>query len=210
MYKLKLLYIEDRGKTDLIRLILSYANQDYESVRIKTTEWSQYKPYMPFEQLPVLVVDDSLKISQPIVICRFLAKCFQLNGLNDFESIQCDMVVEQLREIIDLFTLQIIHEYDLNKKNKSLQQFMTDILPKTLNGFQKMLTMNHCKFIVGKQVTWADLALVNAWEWLDEIFRPVILNQYPMIKNHNEFIRSIKPVGDWFKTQKPLRVSKNV
>ena len=206
--KLKLIYFEDRGKTDLIKLILSLANQPYEDIQIKPTEWSQYKPYMPFEQVPVLVVNDTNMIAQPMIICRYLAQLFRLNGSSDLESIMCDMVVEQLREVID-YSVQIVQEYDLAKRSILVNNFMNNLLPKTLNGYEKMLSLNRNKFIVGNQLTWADLALVNGWEWLDEICGSV-LRQYQLVKAHNEFVRSVKAVSDWFKSQKPLRVAKNV
>lgn len=79
-YKFKLLYFEDRGSADLIKLLFSIADQQYDSVQIKQSEWSTYKPFMPFEQLPVLVINDDIRIAQTNAICRFLANLFNLEG----------------------------------------------------------------------------------------------------------------------------------
>nr|UOU03294.1 glutathione S-transferase sigma 5 [Brachionus rubens] len=204
--KFKLIYFEDRGKADLIKLLFAYSNQSYEDVQIKPLEWNFYKSLMPFEQLPVLIVNDEIKIAQAITIARYLANKLNLNGSNDTESILCDMVVEQLRECGDYAT-QIMQEIDINKRNLMTQKFSNDILTKTLNGFEKMLSVNSGKYIVGNKITWADLALVNGLEWLDELGKQ-ILNYYPFVKMHNEYIRNIPQVNEWFRLQKPLRVFK--
>ncbi|CAF0769074.1 unnamed protein product [Brachionus calyciflorus] len=202
----KLIYFEDRGKADLIKLLFAYTGKTYEDVQIKPSDWNFYKSFMPFEQLPVLVVNEGLKIAQAITIARYLANKFNLTGSNDNESILCDMVVEQLRECGDNASL-IIQEIDINKRNLLSQKFLSDILPKTLNGFEKMLSVNSGRFIVGNKITWADLALVNSLEWLDELSKQVLKN-YPFVKTHNEYIRNIPQVNEWFKLQKPLRVFK--
>jgi len=52
-YKFKLIYFEDRGKADLIKLLFYLGKQEYEDVQIKQTDWNNFKTFMPFEQLPV-------------------------------------------------------------------------------------------------------------------------------------------------------------
>nr|AYN44501.1 glutathione S-transferase S5 [Brachionus rotundiformis] len=204
--RFKLMYLEDRGKADLIKLLFAYLNQTYEDFRIKPTEWNYYKSFMPFEQLPVLLVDDTVQIAQATTIGRFLAKKFNLQGKDDIESTLCDMVIEQIRECGD-FATQIIQEIDSNKKKILNQKYLGEILPRTLGGFEKMLNLNGSSCIVGNQLTWADLALTNSLAWLDE-FSARLLQNYPLVKRHNEYIMSIPSVNEWFKSQKPLSVYK--
>lgn len=205
-YRFKLIYFDDRGKADLIKLIFACASNTFEDIKIKQSEWSLYKSFMPFEQLPVLIVNDQMKIAQTNTICRFLANYFGLNGSNDLESIMCDMIVEQLRECADsvIFCMQ---ELDHQKRAQMYSRFQSDTLLKTLNGFEKILTINKSKYIVGSRLTWADLAMVNAWEWLDETSRR-LFDQYDLVKSHYEFIRRIPLVAEWFAKQTPLRVLK--
>lgn len=99
--------------------------------------------------------------------------------------------------------MRYIQEIDLVKKDQLKNKFLNEILPKTLNGFEKMLGLNRGKFIVGKTLTYADLGLVNAWEWLDDNSKQ-ILNQYPLVKSHDCFIRTIPCVGEYFHKLKPL------
>jgi glutathione S-transferase len=207
-HKFKLIYFDDRGPADLIKLILSLNDQQYENIQIKNSEWNNYKQFMPFEQLPVLIVNDLFKLAQTNSICRYLSKIFNLNGANEIESAMCDMVLEQIRECFEQAS-QSQNELDLNKRFQSANKFLNETLPKTLDGFQKMLGLNNDKFLVGNQMTCADLALINSWEWMDDVSKSV-LNYYPLVKNHNECMRKMPKISEFYKSQKPLRVLKNV
>ena len=41
-YKFKLIYFEDRGKADLIKLLFFLGKQVFEDVQIKQTEWNNF------------------------------------------------------------------------------------------------------------------------------------------------------------------------
>ena len=207
-YKFKLIYFEDRGKADLIKLMLHLGKQTYEEIQIKQTEWNYYRSFMPFEQVPVLILNDEHKIAQMNTICRFLANRFQLSGKTEIESITCDMIVEQLRECGD-HALQAMNETDHAKRIQLTNRFLNETLVQTLVGYEKMLSQNSTKYIVGDGLTWADLALVNGWEWLDHASRKIMAN-YPLVRSHESFIRTIPEVADWLKKQKPLTVLKKV
>ena len=116
------------------------------------------------------------------------------------------MINEQLKDCVD-HTVKSLQEMDIVKKNQQLTRFQTETLPRALNGYEKLLSLNSNKFIVGNSLTWADLALVNAWEWLDDQCK-ALLNLYPLVQSHNEFMRSIPKVAEWLREQKPLRVFK--
>lgn len=96
-YKFKLIYLEDRGTTDLIKLIFKFASKTYDDVQIKHSEVNLYKKFMLFESLPVLILNESLsgdeiRLSQTNTICRFLGSYFNLNGQNEIEAYFCDMI----------------------------------------------------------------------------------------------------------------------
>lgn len=208
IYRFKLIYSEDRGKADLIKLIFFFKNQIYEDLQIKQADQIFYSNFMPFEELPVLIIDDEFKIAQVNSICRFLAKYFDLDGGNEIEKVMCDMVVERLRECSDQYSL--ITQNESLQKNVSLSRFLNETLTKTLNGYEKILAMNiKFRYIVGTEISWADLAVINSWEWLDDNLKQLI-NHYPLVKRHYDFIRNIKEVNEWFNKQKPLRVNKKV
>ena len=45
-YKFKLIYFEDRGKADLIKMLLYLGKHSYEDIQIKQAEWTYYKRYV--------------------------------------------------------------------------------------------------------------------------------------------------------------------
>ena len=153
-----------------------------------------------------MVLNDEIRIAPANTICRFLASRFNLNGSNEIENIQCDMINEQLRECAD-YALKIVRESDIVKRHELQAKFLGELLPKTLNGYEKMLSLSS-RFIVGSVLSWADLGMLLAWEWLDEASKQLI-GRYPLVKSHNEFIRSLPKVSEWLREQKPLRVFKN-
>lgn len=168
--QLKLIYFEERGKIDLIKLLLACIEQPYEDIRVNQAELSTYQPLAPFNQLPLLIINDQHRISQEISICRYLAQVGGLTGANLIQSTTCDMIVEQLRECTE----------------KKQNHFALD---KTLEGLEKLTSLNgENKFIVGSSLTWADLALVNAWEWLFSDYESMrtIGAKYPLIKSHSK------------------------
>ena len=118
----------------------------------------------------------------------------------------CDMVVEQLKECADQAVLSL-QEIDIQRRNILIAKFINETLAKTLSGYEKMLSVNNSRYIVGNRMTWADLALVNAWEWLDDHSRQLI-QRYPLVKRHNDFIRNLNEIKEWYNRQRPLRVNK--
>lgn len=82
-----------------------------------------------------------------------------------------------------------------------------------MDGLEKLICLNETsKYVVGAKLTWADLAMVNACEWLlnGNSNRALIANRFPLVKAHNEFVRSLPTVQEWFSNQKPLGRVKNV
>jgi glutathione S-transferase len=53
---------------------------------------------MPFGMLPVLEIDGKL-IGQSNSIARYLAKQYGLAGRDEWESLQCDMLVDTLTDL---------------------------------------------------------------------------------------------------------------
>ena len=53
---------------------------------------------MPFGMLPVLEIDGKL-VGQSNSIARYLAKRYGLAGRDEWESLQCDMLVDTLSDL---------------------------------------------------------------------------------------------------------------
>lgn len=58
-----------------------------------------YLSAMPFGQVPVLEVDGK-KINQSFAICRYLAKQYNLAGKNDWEALEIDVTVDNIKDLL--------------------------------------------------------------------------------------------------------------
>ena len=106
MAEYKLVYFNLKGRAESSRILFELAKQKYEDYRAEFSEWPELKLKQVFQQLPVLeITEDGKKsvIAQSHTIERFLASRFGLDGKNDIERAHCDMVAEQVRDIIDAF-----------------------------------------------------------------------------------------------------------
>lgn len=53
---------------------------------------------MPFGMLPVLEIDDQV-VAQSNAIARYLARIYGLAGKDEWESLQCDVLVDTLGDL---------------------------------------------------------------------------------------------------------------
>ncbi|VDO95293.1 unnamed protein product [Soboliphyme baturini] len=70
-----LIYFDSKGIGEPIRLILAYAGQQFQDVRLNMDEWLEKKTYTRFGQLPVLEVDGK-PLNQSLAILHYLAEIF--------------------------------------------------------------------------------------------------------------------------------------
>jgi glutathione S-transferase len=75
MVQYKLTYFDLRALGEPARLILHYAKQPFDDVRITHADWPKLKPSTPFGQVPVLEVDGK-PLAQSFAIYRYLARQF--------------------------------------------------------------------------------------------------------------------------------------
>lgn len=116
----KLIYFNARGRAEHIRLIFAYSGIEYEDYRIPKERWPEYKksessdrieyrnnigaPLIceisetPFGMLPILEIDGKV-ISQSNAISRFLAQKYGLTGKDEWEALQCDVLVDSLGDL---------------------------------------------------------------------------------------------------------------
>merc|ERR1712080_627294 len=91
MPMVKLLYFDVQGKGELIRLLLSAGNIDFEDFRFSFQDWPKHKPSTPFGQAPVLYWDGE-ELPQSMAIARFVARKVGMAGNSDMEFAQADSV----------------------------------------------------------------------------------------------------------------------
>ena len=119
------------------------------------------------------------------------------------------MVIDQVSDALTML-IRIYSEFmsDQAKLMTALSQAAVDLFPKQLSGIENILARNRNKegFLVGSSVTFADLHLITFYDWLREE-KEAVLDQLPLLKKHDEMIRSIPVISDHIKRNARVRVS---
>nr|XP_012142108.1 PREDICTED: glutathione S-transferase-like isoform X4 [Megachile rotundata] len=152
----KLIYFNARGRAEHIRYIFAYAGIDYVDERISKERWPELKKSMPYGMLPVLEIDGK-PISQSNAVARYLARKHNLTGRDEWEAMQCDVLVDTLGDLKQ-FISQYRTEEDLFKKEEKKAKLLKETIPFYLNKFEKTVGENG-GYAVGSTI------LCSQWHW---------------------------------------------
>lgn len=205
--KYKLWYFNARGQSEVIRLIFAAAGIKYEDFRFEHVDWPKYKPLTPFGKVPMLEIKNTetnevKNLSQSNAICRYLANEFKLNGQTNFENAQIDMYIDQLKDVF-FALVKVYAETDVEKQKTLFTAYYNETVKSLLESLEKKLQTNNTGYLVGESLTWLDLAIIGAWDWiwLHDPSESKLLNEFKLVKEHNERIRSIPNVATWLETR---------
>ncbi|XP_044269049.1 glutathione S-transferase-like [Tribolium madens] len=190
----KLIYFNARGRAEHIRFIFAYAGVDYEDERIPREKWPEIKKRTPFGMLPVLEIDGKA-VAQSNAVARYLARQYGLAGRNEWEALQCDVLVDTLGDLKQVLA-QFRMEQDPIKKEEKKARLMKETIPFYLSKFEKMLSENN-GFSVGSEITWCDFVFAVSLENFEHIFGKAALDQYPALKALKIKVYNIPSINAW-------------
>jgi len=176
MTKYKLTYFDLEARGELIRLIFTVAKVKYEDHRVSFDEWPQIKPKMPFQQLPVLYIDDNPPLTQSGAIEKYLASIYGLNGDNELEAAYIEMITNQINDVT-LSALPFFEKDEKVKDEKFSKQFQEKIIP-SMKYIENQ--MNNNEFLVGKKLSYADLFVMQIILYFKRAF-PKYLPEIPKL-----------------------------
>jgi glutathione S-transferase len=147
-------------------------------------------------------------IAQSNSIVRFVANRLGLAGRNDIERAHSDMIMEQIRDVFDsLIGVYILKEDNPDKKIR-LEKIIAETAPDRFKAIQNILEANKDGngFLVGNQVSCADLALINVYDWLRER-KGEVLAKLPALQQHEAKIRSLPQLTEYLKKNDSVRLT---
>lgn len=100
--------------------------------------------------------------------------------------------------------VKFIWEPNQEIKKVFKKTFTEDIIPQTMKHFENKLKENNTGFLIGKKLTFVDLALFRIVENVEENFlfcRQMVLDSNPLVKAHYEKISSIPNIAEWIKNR---------
>ncbi|KAF1757921.1 hypothetical protein GCK72_014378 [Caenorhabditis remanei] len=175
MVHYKLVYFNARGLAEISRQLFHLAGVEYEDHRIEDQEFAELKPNLPTGQVPILYIDN-VPFSQSTAIARYLARKFGFAGKNSEEELLADAIVDTFKDFIESFRTFVVGvltgESEENMK-KIREEVMKPAVKTYLTYLNKILEKSESGYLVGNELTWADLVvadnlttLINA-EFLD-------------------------------------------
>ncbi|XP_014214032.1 glutathione S-transferase-like [Copidosoma floridanum] len=190
----KLIYFNARGRAEHIRFVLAYAGVDYVDERVPKERWPELKKSVPYGQLPVLEVDGQ-RVAQSNAIARYLARKYGLVGADEWEAMQCDVLVDSLGDLRQEL-LQFQKEEDLFKREEKKAKFAKETIPFFLNKFEQTVGKNN-GYAVGSSTTWADFVFAVALENFEQMFGGGALESYPALRSLKQRVHGIPAIAEW-------------
>jgi len=197
MSEYKLTYFNGRGRAETSRLLFAAAGVAYEDNRIEREQWPGLKPTAPFGQLPILEVD-GVKLSQSNTIARFLARRFKLAGKTDLEQARADMLADCYEDTLKP-TMAYFFEKDEEKKAAAKKKFLEEQLPASLTLLEKLLKENNGGdgYLVGDDLTWADLGLLTVASFLKLSGAEEPFSKYPKLQALHDRVENLPKIAAW-------------
>nr|QUF59412.1 glutathione S-transferase GSTS8-4 [Brachionus angularis] len=202
MINYRLVYFNARGRAEVIRYILAYADQKYEDFRVNESDWQVYKSKTLFGKLPVLEISDgsaTVQLAQSLAIARFLAAQYGLVGTTELEKARADMIGEQLADVLNMYNLvRFETNPELKAKNESL--FFRETLPYYASLFEKMFEAQKTTFVAADILTWADFAFAAFWDLIGDKKDP-IFETCEICKTMVSKVENLPQIKEWKRTR---------
>ncbi|KAL1517746.1 hypothetical protein ABEB36_001477 [Hypothenemus hampei] len=199
-HQYKLLYFDLPGRAEHIRYIFAYAGIEYEDARIQKDQWPEIKKSTPFGKVPVLLIDGQ-PIAQSNAIARYLARKFGLAGKDEWEALQCDVLVDTLGDLQASVT-QAMKEPDPIKREEVRARVTKEELPFYLTKFEKIVRDNG-GYSVGNDITWSDLVFAVLLDQFESTYGKTSLNGYPSLKGLKDKVHNVPNIKSYLETRPP-------
>ncbi|EDL77744.1 rCG25753, isoform CRA_b [Rattus norvegicus] len=202
--KPKLYYFQGRGRMESIRWLLATAGVEFEEEFLETRE--QYEKlqkdeyltplfHIPdgcllFGQVPLVEIDGML-LTQTRAILSYLAAKYNLYGKDLKERVRIDMYADGTQ---DLMMMIIGAPFKApQEKEESLALAVKRAKNRYFPVFEKILKDHGEAFLVGNQLSWADIQLLEAILMVEEVSAPV-LSDFPLLQAFKTRISNIPTI----------------
>jgi glutathione S-transferase len=165
-------------------------------------EWAKIKSKTPMGQLPLLEFDGNV-LCQSTAIGRYLARECGLAGKNSYEMALADMYVDGIQDMwANLHTVYMpLMTGDQQTFKSEWAKFKVDHLPTFLQRYDGFLCANKSGWLVGNNITWADLTVSEFLANLQDSFAADALEGHPNLKKYVEKVQSLPQVKEYIKNR---------
>ncbi|NP_001096118.2 glutathione S-transferase, alpha tandem duplicate 2 [Danio rerio] len=190
--KVVLHYFNGRGRMESIRWLLAVAGVQFEEVFF--TKKEQFDKLLndgalTFQQVPLVEID-GMKLVQSKAILNYIAGKYNLYGKDLKERAMIDIYSEGLIDLMEMIIMAPLGPADNIQKTYSSIEEKAKV--RFLPVFEKALA--NSSFLVGKQLSRADVHLLEATLMLQELF-PSILATFPKIQAFQEQMKALPAIS---------------
>ncbi|CAJ0947387.1 unnamed protein product, partial [Mesorhabditis belari] len=200
----RLTYFDAMGRAEPSRLLFMLADVEFDDRRIQAREWVQMKPTIPWGQLPLLEVDDR-SLSHCRAIERYLAKQFGFAGKDAWEEAKVDELVMGVEELLGKMQPWLDESSETAKINL-LKKLIEDVIHPFLTLYEEFLEKNGSGYLVGNQVSLADLVVFHVVSFLDQKIIPRQLAKYKGLSAFLVRIQEIPRIKAWLEKRPKTEV----
>nr|ACJ03598.1 pi-class glutathione S-transferase [Cipangopaludina cathayensis] len=190
----KLLYFTVRGRGEAIRLLLAENGIEFEEA--SPTPWPEYKPKMPFGQVPCFY-DGDFQLVQSNAILRYLARKHDLYGSSLQSQAKIDMLNDGVEDVRNTYVKLIYQNYEAGK-----EEYIKN-LPNALQPFENLLTASDAG-VTGASVDGKrSFVDYNLFDLLDIrcVLAPNCLSEFPPLKAFYDKIASDPKISAYRQTE---------
>ena len=191
---LKLIYGNMRALCEAPQMMLHYADIPYEYRMVWDhygSSWPEVKKDIIFNRLPILIINEDKYIWQSNTIIRYLSNLTKTKPSDEFQLAYCDAVFESTHEMFSPLNPTINMTFG-EKYNSNKKKLLEDILPNSLNNFEKLLQNSSGNFFIGNDPYYCDF---NAYHHFSMclILDKNIFSNFP---NINKFINNFEELNN--------------
>ena len=195
--KLDLIYFKMRAFAEPAQLLLSYGNLEYKyhmAWDYYNKSWDELKETIPFGQLPLLVVNDEIKIWQSGSIVRYISNLIGKNPRNTEELGKVDALFESSQELLQPLNMTInFLSGDAFEKNKEL--VLGSFKPK-LSYFNRIIETSGGPFFYGGEPFYCDFGVYHQFSLL-RLLDEQLFKDTPLISSFMGKIENLSGVKEY-------------
>ncbi|CAB3404420.1 unnamed protein product [Caenorhabditis bovis] len=198
----KLTYFPSRGLAEVSRQLFVLAGVEFEDEKLDFDQFSKQKPTLPFGQVPVLTIDGLTEIPQSVAIARYLARKFGYAGKTPEEEAWVDALADQFKDFYAEIRTYFYSKLGFlpNDIEEELTKTLIPARDKYLGVLEKVLKNSKSGFLVGNDITYADLMIVDNMTTLIGWY-PEFTEGFPLVQQHRNRVTNYPKLKEYLETR---------
>ena len=195
---LKLIYFKLRALAEAPQMMMEFGGLNYSYIMAEDffkKPWEEAKNHTPFNQLPLLIVNNTTEIWQSNSIVRFLAPLTGTMPNDRLVAAQVDSIFESTHELF--FPLNPTVNVVTGEQHNALKKQFLEMFPRKLKNFSRQFErLSDGPFFFGKTPYYCDFSAYHHFS-LAKILDPKVLNGYSRVISFMEAFEKLPRVDDY-------------